>query len=68
MNRINSQFAIWARKLFNIVSRDALDTLSNGVRTDALAMQFIAPLNVNFTPWTKPAMRPGAVASILNDI
>ena len=45
-----------------------MDAAIREIRTDIFAAQVLSPLNDGFVPWTMPALRPGAMATILNDI
>jgi predicted O-methyltransferase YrrM len=41
---------------------------SSNTAVDALALQALAPLSSSYLPWTVMAMRPSAVATLLNDV
>ncbi|HUS15988.1 MAG TPA: class I SAM-dependent methyltransferase [Chloroflexia bacterium] len=49
-----------------IVHKFALDATRD--RKDILAMQVLAPLSSRYLPWAQAAMRPSAIAALLNEI
>ncbi len=49
-----------------VLNKYLLDSLRD--RRDVLAMQALAPLSSSYLPWSQAAMRPSAIAAVLNDI
>ncbi|MCE9644890.1 MAG: class I SAM-dependent methyltransferase [Chloroflexi bacterium] len=68
MNAIKNTIIQESRKWFDVASREALDAAIEEIRTDVFAAQVLASLSGKYVPWTMPALRPGAMATILNDI
>ncbi|GAB4539744.1 MAG: hypothetical protein Fur002_05360 [Anaerolineales bacterium] len=68
MNAIKKAIVQASRKWFDVSSRETLDAAIEEIRTDVFAAQVLAPLSGKYVPWTMPALRPGALATILNDI
>jgi len=59
MNRLQHE-------LHKVLNRYLLDGLRD--RKDMLAMQALSPLSRGYLPWSQAAMRPSAIAAVLNDI
>lgn len=49
-----------------VLNKYLLDSLRD--RRDMLAMEALAPLSSSYLPWSQAAMRPSAIAAVLNDI
>jgi predicted O-methyltransferase YrrM len=56
------------RKLADISIRPYLLEAEEEIRREILAAQYLSPLAGNYIPWSRPALAPSAVATILNDI
>jgi hypothetical protein len=56
------------RKVYEAASANKVDSVVSEIKNDILALQMLSSLGGNFIAWTRPAMRPGAIASVLNDI
>lgn len=68
MNLIKEFVVRASRKWFDIASREMFDTSIKEIRSDVFAAQILSSLNGKYVPWTMPALRPAALATLLNDI
>jgi len=68
MNPIKKIIIDASRKWFDVASREMFETSINETRSDVFAAQVLSSLNGKYVPWTLPALRPAALATLLNDI
>ncbi len=70
MNRAKDGLIRLLRKLFDVASAEVTRSLADDIRRDLMAAQFLATLAPpgHYLPWSRAALSPGAVATILNDI
>jgi len=68
MNSFKDFTLRFARGILETLSRDLIKDAVREARTDGLAAQTLAALDGAYVPWTMPALRPGALVSLLNDI
>lgn len=68
MPTVKQKILLQLQKWYLGIAYQAIRQTVVETQDDLLALQFLAPLSNDFIPWTKPALRPGAVATILNDI
>jgi predicted O-methyltransferase YrrM len=58
----------WATTAFRRIAGRTIQQYVEDARRDAVAMQQLATLLPEYHAWTKPALRPQSVVTILNDI
>ncbi len=68
MNPIKKYIITQLRRSFDITSRDVANRVVQELKYDDLALQLLASISPRYIPWTKAALSPSVVVTILNDI
>jgi hypothetical protein len=56
------------RLVADVAFRPQFSEIVEEIRREAIAMQYLAPLNTSYVPWSRASLMPSAIATILNDI